>query len=204
MTTAQLQSRLGLLVPTLLIVAVPGLRAQDSVAPLPAALLRRVAEAVDGDRTGRLQYLVVTIREPHDVLASFGDRAPAVAFSLRNPGTIVVGPYYAPADSGQPAPLYLLQGCYHDRTLTRYICGDSTRSNAIAATEIREIVITVAAFDSTLTRTTRYSPAHADAFFFTQSAVDKFVLPYYHWVYGAEYAADLRRRSLQQFKSFRR
>lgn len=182
-----------------------GLRAQDTIpalspAPLQAALLRRMAEAVDGNRTGQSQYLVVTIYTPYDVLGSFSTVDSARAFSRLHARTRIAGPYYAPPDPGQPSPKYLLAGCYHDGHLTRYICtGDSTRANGMPLSQVKEVIITVVAFDSTLTTTTHYDPDHADAFFFTQSAIDKFVLPYYQWVYGAEYAAYLRERSLRLF-----
>ncbi len=197
MTTSRWMRLSGTLALVVIGTAPIGLLAQDT---LSAGLMRRIAEAADGNRTGRLLYFVVTTRAPYyDVLAAFPNDSAAREFQSTHPGTKVVGPSYAPPDPEQPEPTVLTSGCYHDRTLTRYICGDTTRVIALRVSQVKEIIITVVALDTANSRTTRYSPDHADAFFFTLSAVDKFVIPYYQWVYGAEYAADLRRQSLSRF-----
>ena len=43
-----------------------------------------------------------------------------------------------------------------------------------------------------------------DAVFFTVSAIDKFVIPYYARVYNAQYAADLRAAYLRNLRALRK
>ena len=46
---------------------------------------------------------------------------------------------------------------------------------------------------------TTYPRAEVDALFFTLSAIDKFVIPYYQRLLGADYADSLRKGFVQGF-----
>ena len=177
------------------------LAGQDSTRIMSAALLRRIAEAVDGNRTGEPVFVVVMRQGGYwDVPAAFPTRQAAQGYASDHPGTEWFGPYISPPDEMGSPQQYLLAGCKHDGTLTRYYCPprDSLRSGSVPMAQVAEVIITVRTKDG-VDHTQHYDPQHADAFFFTMSAIDKFVIPYYTWVYDASYAARLRQQSLDLF-----
>lgn len=178
----------------------------DSTRGLSAPQLRRVAEAVDGNRTGRPVWVVLTTTRGGyaDVLAVFGTPDSARTFLQHNGGEgyFIIGPNYAQADA--PGPMaFLTKPCVHDGSLTRYTCPglDSLTAGVAASVAMSDVLdVTVIVRTRDASYRTVLQAQHADALFFTMSAIDKFVVPYYARVYDAAYAADLREQALRMFR----
>lgn len=127
-----------------------------------AGMLRVLAEAADGFRTGRAVFFVADRRYPYHIVGVFESRAAAEAARADSASSFAVfGPYTTPADR---------------------IADTSTRVIGVRLTlqtprgrEFRDL-----------------DPQKVDAVFLSPSAVDKFVLPYYAKVYGPHYALELR------------
>ena len=174
----------------------------DSTRGLSAAQLRRVAEAVDGNRTGRPVWVVLTTARGGypDVVAVFGTRDSATTFArTEGDAYVAVGPYYATADSPGPM-LYMTKPCVHDGSITRWLCPglDSLANATVPMSDVLDVTVVVRTRDASY-RSVLQAP-HADALFFTLPAIDKFVVPYYARVYDAAYAADLREQVLRMFR----
>jgi hypothetical protein len=136
-------------------------RMQDQV--ISWELLRRLAEALDGVRTGGTVFLLAAARSPHHVHGAFGSvaEAQAEARKLAEPHD-VHGPY------------------------------ESRPAEAIAATgAVERVVATVRMPDGT-TADYRISPKEFDSLFWSLSALDKFAIPYYTAMYGVAEAIRLR------------
>lgn len=141
--------------------------AQDTT--VSATMLRVLAEAADGFRTGRPIYLVADRRFPHNVAGPFPSRAAAERVRADSGATFAVfGPYLTRPD---PAP----------RSAPRVVA----------------VRITVEQ-PGGRRRTFDVRPDSIDALFFTLSAVDKFMVPYYTRIYGTEYAHVLRETVMRQ------
>ena len=149
--------------------------------PLSAALLRRLGEAADGFRTGRPIYVVACYDDPREDLRVFECEADALEHLTRAGDRFgMFGPFATPADrsvSGGP--------------LREVAVTPGTRS--VRAGEVAEVAVTIRA-ESGEERTVRLDGREHDALFWTASAIDKFAVPYYAHVQGAEFAAELRRR----------
>ena len=182
--------RAGLLVAGVL--GLSSLAATSGVAqpsgPPTATLLKRLAEAVDGHRTGGTVFLVADLRPPHDVLAIFDSLEPARARVGTDPNLGAFGPYLTERDPG--AMLGWFSKCVHYQSSMRpIICpGGPVRRMA----DVDSVTIHVRMRDGT----SEIIPVQkgADAIFFTLSAIDKFAIPYYVRVVGLEDAARLRQR----------
>jgi hypothetical protein len=185
--------------------APPGVGSGDSAPAMPASLLRRLAEAVDGYRSGETLYVVAAWHFPHEVAGVFATRTLALA-AVQRKGLdyAAFGPYFAPPDKGNELMLYSLQYCPGLHELDSY-CPDTTFSANLSVPyqNIQDITITIhtktgAAVQRVL------APGQVDAVFFTLSAIDKFVMPYYTRIYGAQFAADMRASYLKNLRSQRR
>lgn len=126
--------------------------------PPSASLLRVLAEAADGYRTGGPIWIVAGYDPPHQVL-EVTDNAEGAQAALREapPGFGLFGPYVTPADDVPYAQLSVL-----------------------------EVLIIVGPGD-----TLSLDPAQYDAAFWSLPAIEKFCVPYYARVYGAERAEDM-------------
>lgn len=159
------------------------------------SLLRRLGEAVDGHRTGRPVYVVAAYQFPHAVVGVFPDRLRASNERERaGPAAYgVFGPYTAHRDI--PSGWYY--GCRHDGRTSMYlpaICPDRPR---LPLQDIAEITISVRTRGGEMI-SSRFEPGEVDAVFFTLSAIDKFVLPYYERVLGAAQAARMREEMVRR------
>jgi hypothetical protein len=179
--------------------------AADSARPMPASLLRRLAEAVDGYRSGDALWVVAAWHFPHDVAGVFASRAQATeAVRRRGLDYAVFGPYYAPPDSGNEMMLYSVRPCPGLHEPDSW-CPDTTFSlnQAVPLANIQDITITIHAKTGPAVERV-LTPGEVDAVFFTLSAIDKFVMPYYTRVYGAQYAADMRAAYVRSLRALRR
>ena len=160
--------------------------AQDSVPPQSAALLRRLAAAADGYRTGAPVYVVASYEYPYTVVGVVGTRDSAALIKARAAGryTAVFGPYVTPPDFGRASTLLLLG---HIRP--------TVWLNDSAPTWREQDIDSVAVTVYHRSRGTWRKVTHGlddDAMFFTLAAVDKFALPYYAQLYSPAYADSLR------------
>ena len=126
-----------------------------------ATMLRVLAETADEFRTGSSVYLVAAFRFPHKVLGGFATRA--TADSIRAAAGAGYGVFGPYLTSEDP-------GVEGAPTVI------SVRVELETA-EGREVI--------------NVNPDTVDALFFSQSAYDKFVTPYYSRVYGAAFALEL-------------
>ena len=141
-----------------------GLSAQERA--VSPTLLRVLGETVAACRPGPHPiFLVADYRFPHEVIGHFYSRADAERVRARSGSTTgVFGPYVNPAD-----PM--------SHTAARVLTVTLTRRTASGRTD-----------------TVRVDPEKVDALFFSMSALDKFMVPYYSRLYGPEYALKLRQR----------
>lgn len=176
--------------------------AQDPV--ITASLLKRLASAVDGYRTGRPVWVVASVQFPNEVGGVFSsvDAADSAAFQFGVPYR-KFGPFIAPPDSGLMTIVYYL-ACKGKRLDTSCppirdsVPMDTVGIRPTSIDNVLSVTLTVRTKDGRSMSTT-VPPEHAEAFFLTMSAVDKFLMPYYTQLFGAEYAAYLRQEYLRQF-----
>jgi hypothetical protein len=179
------------------------LPAQDSMSPpIAVSLLKRLGAAVDGYRTGHNVWVVASLQFPHEVAGVF-TRAVAADSEVHRRGDQYrrFGPYYAPPDSGLPTVMMVVpcrknidSSCTPLDSMPR----DSFAIRPTAIDSIQSVTLIIQKKSGRTMRTT-VGPNDAEAFFLTMSAVDKYLIPYYTQLYGAEYAADFRARLLLEF-----
>ncbi len=133
---------------------------------IAAPLLRRLAEAADAYRTGRPVYVVAANTPPYDVVGTFEDTTAAKAAAARA-GTA-----------------YRVYGPY------------VTPPDRYRGAPAQVLGITVRIRRDKDTVTVSVDPRKYDAMFWTATSLDKFVIPYYAHVYGAEAAAHLEQSYL--------
>ncbi len=149
---------LGMLLPKTISAQAPF----DTSTVKPASLLRVLAEAADGYRTGERVWVVASYRAPHDIAGAFADPTAAAASAREAGGEYAAfGPYVTPA-----RPTALVGNLVELRAIVRRPDGT---------------------LDTSVIDTGRH-----DALFWSESAIDKFVMPYYTSVYGVERAQELR------------
>jgi hypothetical protein len=171
--------------------------AQDTT-QMSASLLRRLAEAVDGQRNNRPVWVVIQRDFPHDVNGVYWSATQAKEIAARLSGYIVSGPFITPPDSGLKTMMYSVDPCpgWHD---SFSFCHDTTfqgSSALLPVDDVDSMVVTVYSRHAPIRRA--FPRASVDALFFTLSAIDKFVVPYYTRLYGPEVAARMRSQYLKQ------
>jgi hypothetical protein len=173
-------------------VATQPAQAEPSV---PATLAKRLAEAADGYRTGEPVWFAAAFAYPHELRGPFPSEEAALA-AIRDvlPSYGVFGPYVTPRDLDRTT---VFIGITHMRP-THYVFGRDSLLSWLP--EIPLPLDSIESITVTVHPTTRdaysfeFDPKKSDALFFTLSAVDKFVLPYYAGVLGVDYAAQMRAR----------
>jgi hypothetical protein len=154
--------------------------------PMPASLAFRMAEAADAFRTGAPVWIAADTAYPHVVREVYTDSAPGVS----PPGAALGGPYVTPPDFGLPMEVIL--PCPHQsRPYSKYPCGRWPDFSPIPGQAIAGIDLKLR-LESGDSLDWQFSADSVDAIFFTMSAFDRFVAPYYARSYGPEYAAALR------------
>ena len=136
--------------------------------PLSASLLKRLGEAADGYRDGREVWCVAATKFPHDLEVFFSE-----------------------SEANK----------YHsDHTRTHSVFGPfKTGSEVSASSEVGEVVeITVTIKVAGKKKDVKIDPKKIDCLFWSESAIDKFVFPYYAQLFGVEHAAKMRKQSFGQ------
>lgn len=146
--------------------------------PVPAGLLKRLAEAADSFRDDLVHYFICKTIFPYDLHNTQGYSSDAdadcAADSLLNTlgqGYYKFGPYKTDTE-GEPAILY-------DSIQVRYMQGNNELYNETLSSDTDAIILSV-------------------------SAYDKFFQPYYVRLYGLEEATELRKQALAGLKSLQR
>lgn len=199
--------RLGVAVVALVAAStlIAGTRAKPAVAQpqasndtLSAPMLRRLAEAADALRDGKVKWMLVDTAPPYNVAGVYGTADSAFDSVLVARGFRVRGPFRTPIDFGMPDEVFV-------------ICTHSKRPNpsAYRICPTRPIRLPTIRGLNLVIRTTTDTiniPLHADevdALFFSVSAFDKFVAPYYTRLYGPRYAQQLRDEMAELVRSAR-
>ncbi len=170
------------------------LGAQDTTTRISAALLRRLAAAADGYRTGLPVWVVVSTYEPYQVEGVYTTLAEARLRVPRIRGGQVFGPYVTPLDEGRA--MIFVPMWHVDPTI--YML-ESSPTWVLPPTpwpmeRVDSVVITAYNHGETWRG---FTHGNVDAVFFTLSAYDKFVSPYYSALSGLDVATQMRQSIVQ-------
>lgn len=159
---------------------------------LSAEVMRSVAEAVDGYRGWREAFVVANSGPGDAVLAVFPKLKDAEEFATKYGANAIVIPGIPPLDPGGFAV------CPHMiRSVVRpQLCARPTQPMPIGAIAGMTLVIrgVNGQIDSVAV------PNDADALFLRLAAIDKFAIPYYTRIVGAEKAAAMRADFVKSFE----
>jgi hypothetical protein len=158
------------------------LAAQDTTRVPTVAVLKRVAEAVDGYPLRGTVYVVLDSAQEVAAVVASRSEADSVVRALRR--AEVHGPLRASPSSFQS----LVARCIHSRSAMRGICPQ------LPLRDIRTLSLVIGLRDGTSRRVEL--PLDGDALFLTMSAFDKFAFPYYARTEGVEAAIEMRRRMM--------
>jgi hypothetical protein len=164
-------------------------------------LMKRIAEALDGHRTGGAAYVVAKRAYPHDVYGVYDTPEEAgKAAKLVATRPDIFGPFLTIRDGVGPI------GCVHrgPTDITRLRAVGEPLSAApsrycplragLAHDQVDSIIVTVHVRGGR--PIVLPLPADADALFLSASALDKFAIPYYSRLYGPDSAGAMRREML--------
>lgn len=172
--------------------------------PLPTTVLKRMAEAADGHRTGEMRYFVYSHEFPHDVEGVFESEEEALAAMNE------LGPDFGmlPILTDRDIPRHVDPAYERPPLLILgFDCPWHEPSSLCRQTDYPEAETTIPfdAIDSTrvqvfhggdVFREMVFGPGELDALFLSLSALEKFYIPYLARVYGVEFAAEYRREFL--------
>jgi hypothetical protein len=171
----------------------PAVAAAQTNDPVPASLLRRVAEAADAMRNGEVIWLAVDREFPHEVAGVYTSIDSLRADRELRPGMLEMGPYMTPP--GLPLPDPRPYGpCAHIKypyPSTWAPARSTYCPEGFPLDSINDVKLVI----ETTTRGTveiPLPPREVDAVIFNMSAYDKFVGPYHNWLYGPAHALELR------------
>ena len=177
--------RLVVLVGLALAIAAPGAAQDTTFVPTPT-LLRRIAEALDGNRTGDRVWVVASLDSLHPVRAVVTSRERATTIARGFRGRYgVFGPYRTIDD---PLSGPIVPGCQHDG---KFSYMDSLCPGpAIPVADVDSMSLVVHRRGGVNERVRVRQDV--DAIFLTLAAIDKFAIPYYVRVIGVDSAAAMR------------
>jgi hypothetical protein len=159
---------------------------EPSRAPTSVAVLKRIAEAVEGYPARGTVYVVVD--SVGEVAAVVGSRTQADSMFANVLGRR--GGIHGPYRAAPPSRLSLLARCVHSRSVMRAVCPE------LPIGDISRLTLMIGLRDGT-SRSVEL-PIDADALFLTISAFDKFAFPYYARTNGVEAATEMRQRLLAE------
>ncbi len=183
----------GCLAVVTLCIALPLRAAAQEV--LPATLLRRLGSAVEGYRTGRPVWVVAALRFPHEIRGVYQSAAEASRVAMvAGAGYRPFGPYISEPDTTTAGASVEEFGIICVKQPDTRCLKDSTRTFT-TVDNVSQVVITIA-LKAEAVRSDTLRPDQVEAVFFTMSAVDKLLIPYYTTLYGSRYAARVREEYL--------
>jgi hypothetical protein len=172
------------------------LAAQDTTRVTSPLLLKRIAEALDGYRTGADAYVVASYAYPNLVAGIFDSRREAQgALGSAGAQNAVFGPYRTSRDRDLSPQMVV---CIHRMSLMdpreRY-CGGGELG---AVSDVDSLVVTIWVKKGPTRR--QVLPKGTDAVFFTLAAVDKFAMPYYTHVLGVVETNRMRQELVERMR----
>lgn len=159
--------------------------------PVPdVVMLKRIAEAVDGHRTGGLVYVVVSLAGDHPVAGVFGKRKEADEL-LQKLGKEFsrFGPYQAPLDN---APSYAV-GCVHIANTSQMFAGRKMcvpPRRPVRVEDVTQMTLVLSLADGSTD--TLPLPRGTDLVMLSLTAFDKFAVPYYLRTLGLAAVTEMR------------
>lgn len=183
-------------------VALPAIAGAQPTRMPTVTLLKRLAEAVDGNRGGTPVYVVASYRFPNEVAGVYRNQQSAdSAARASGPDHDVFGPYDpTPIDIVRPgtspvaiAPggrTHLLLRCVHDGRSSMmhiYMCPPDP---LIDRDLVRALGLTVTLTNGRVV--TLGLPQSTDAIFLGMEAIDKFAVPYYSRIIGPAATLEMR------------
>jgi len=187
---------LGVIAAVVAIVAPSCRPSQAQTAPaLTPVMLKRIAEALDGNRTGEQVYVVVSTEPTNEVLGVVTDRRAADELVKAAEGkALVAGRFQTEKDLALK-----IAACVHDGINSRL------HTDKCVGPILRVTLGEITAMNLVLTRSggaidTLAIPPGADAIFLSMPAIDKFAIPYYLRTIGLQATGEMRSQ-LQQVYS---
>ena len=183
---------------------------------MPATLLKRLGAAVDGYRTGKPLWVVADTAFPHHVWAVPTSGQIAAKLAAGRPGAMAFGPYaaYEPALSdsavpkqGQVAPPMVMSSyfppCIKQPDSQCIFEVDSGRGRGLDSLRLDSLrlkgtTITIELRHGNYTKRATFDADSLSAVFFSMSAVDNMLMPYYTHLYGVDEAARIRQRMFRK------
>ena len=177
--------RLVLVTVLALLPARTGAQQDTSFVPTPT-LLKRIAEALDGNRTGQRVWVVASRDSLNPVRGVLTDRDQALALARRlGPRYGAFGPYQT---AREPQSAMIVIGCQHDGLHS--VFAPRCPGGLLPALEVDSMTLVLHRRGGGTQRTSISSGV--DAIFLTLPAIDKFAIPYYARVLGLDAAAAMR------------
>ena len=164
--------------------------------PANTVLLKRIAEAVDGNRSGAQVWVVASFQPTYPVLGVFDNRKSADdGAKAAGPDAAVFGPFQTDKESTT-----FISACIHDGKTSVVMtsrCVPPAQAVQLADVSALALLVTTSAG----AHDTIPLPPDADAIFLSMPAVDKFVIPYYLRTLGVQAVGEMRQGFQQAYST---
>ena len=158
-----------------------------------AVMLKRIAEAVDGNRSGKQVYVVLSGEALSPPVGVFYDLKEANArASAAGTGAQVFGPYRTALDPGVN-----VAACVHVVGSRMQTDRCVPPAQSVRWEDVRGLSLVITRHDGK--RDSIPLPPNADAVFLSLSSVDKFVVPYYSRILGLPAVTAMRQAAERSF-----
>ncbi len=165
----------------------------DAQEPPTTVMVKRFAEALDGYRTGKPLYVVLSGDPLNPPVGAFPDLRTATEFARKlGRGARVMGPGLTLSEPGDG-----IAACIHGGDSRWFTDRCVPPGNFTARTDIRSMTLQITRKDGS--RDSIPVPVDADALFLSAAAVDKFAVPYYVRVIGLEATQAMRSAAVRGF-----
>lgn len=153
-----------------------------------ASVARRLAEAADGFRTGDTTFFIAEVSYPYDMIGPFPSRDSADSVRETLVGYWVVGGPFVTAPDFGLTKRALLRPCKNPNSTW---CNKFAPPEVFDPDSVNQMALSIILVSGDTVVYT-FSPDTVEAFFFTQSAIDRFVIPYYTRLFGQAWVAEFR------------
>lgn len=170
------------------------LGAQSKTASPPTAvMLKRIAEAVDGNRSGRQVYVVLSGEQLSPPVGVYYDpKAAQAAANGAGKGAQVFGPYQTELDPGAN-----VAACVHVTGSRWHTDRCVPPAQTVRWDDVRGLSLQITRMDGK--RDSIPLPPNADAVFLSMASIDKFAVPYYTRMLGLPAATAMRQEAERSF-----
>lgn len=172
------------------------IQAQGNGGAVPNALmLKRIAEAVDGNRSGKQVYVVLSGDPLSQPVGVFPDLKEAYAQSkAAGKGAQLFGPYQTELDPGDN-----VAACIHVVGSRMQTDRCVPPAQTIPWGDVRSLSLMITRLDGQ--RDSIPLPSSADAVFLSMASIDKFVVPYYARILGLPAVTMMRQDAQRTFSA---